>query len=1123
MFNRYNGSRAGSPLRHSVDPEDSYRLVDRGTASFSAAEPSISLRPATPPRQRTYVALENDEEENPFESDEPANPYSAPPSPTKSPYSASRIIHRSGAKQSDSLSRDPFEEPLFSASASRLYSRPVSMDGESDYSHPTTPTKPLLVSPSRAHFDSPVSRSSLAAHQSIVQPHALPYGPPPPTHKVGSPRALPYPAAVIAGANKSLHSPPPVFPAIGDLHHRTSDTFIDIQSRDQFSAYHTSPLLENDDSSIVSSRHFSALPRTGSGMLARKLLSSADLTITSTDLPSTATDGNHDNDSLYSLAASLPSEKRNSNASSGYSRLDKFDYESEDDSEFNDKDLNRQETRETGVSMTSPVIESVPEMAQPRRHRSMTRRQVKLTRGNLVLDCPIPTKLFSFLPRRDNEEFRNVRYTAATCDPDDYSSSGFTLRPVKYDRETELCICITMYNEDEVNFARTMHAVFKNISHLCSRSKSRVWGKDGWKKVVVVIVSDGRKKINPRVLDCLAAMGIYQDGIAKNFINGKEVKAHIYEYTTQISLDSDLKFKGAEKGIVPVQVIFCLKETNEKKLNSHRWLFNGFCPVLQPNVCILLDVGTRPGNTSLYHLWKAFDQDSNVAGASGEVRAMKGKHWRNLLNPIVAAQNFEYKMSNILDKPMESVFGYISVLPGALSAYRYYALQNDETGNGPLASYFKGEKLKGHDADVFTANMYLAEDRILCWELVAKRGEKWILKHVKSCVGDTDVPDAVAEFISQRRRWLNGALFAALYAQLHFRQIWKTDHSYMRKFMFHVEFIYQFINLFFTYFAMANFYLTFYFITGSLYDADVDPFPHNAGKYIFIVLKILCAVLIAAQFVISLGNRPQGARMMFTGSMALFAIITAYATGCGIYYIARAVAEKSDSESTFVDMIASVLSTYGLYWIMSILYLDPWHMFTSSVQYFLLMPSYICVLQVYALCNTHDVTWGTKGDNEINTDLGAAVVKAGMAKDIVEIEMPSQQLDIDSGYEEALANLRERKQLDVAPGPSEATKQEDYYRGIRTRVVLVWMVSNAVLVFIIIEAFDVENTGSNGYLAFVLWSVAVLAIFRGVGSFIYLCINVVTMLAEMRVRTMDYAQQSHGLTSKILRRKSDSS
>ena len=37
------------------------------------------------------------------------------------------------------------------------------------------------------------------------------------------------------------------------------------------------------------------------------------------------------------------------------------------------------------------------------------------------------------------------------------------------------------------------------------------------------------------------------------------------------------------QGSCPVQIIFCLKEQNKKKLNSHRWFFNAFGPLIQPN------------------------------------------------------------------------------------------------------------------------------------------------------------------------------------------------------------------------------------------------------------------------------------------------------------------------------------------------------------------------------------------------------------------------------------------------------------------------------------------------------------------------------------------------------------
>ena len=441
--------------------------------------------------------------------------------------------------------------------------------------------------------------------------------------------------------------------------------------------------------------------------------------------------------------------------------------------------------------------------------RWKTVKEVQLFNGNLVLDCPIPPKLLNQVPHAtppDRDEFTHMRYSAATCDPKDFYDDRFTLRQRLFakPRHTELFIVVTMYNEDDFLFARTMIGVFKNIEHMCSRTNSKTWGKEAWKKIVVCIVSDGRAKINPRTRAVIAGLGVYQDGIAKQQVNGKDVTAHIYEYTTQVGID--LKGKMVQlkpRGATPVQMIFCLKEKNQKKINSHRWFFQAFGRVLDPNICVLIDAGTKPGKDSIYHLWKAFDLEPMCGGACGEIKVMLSGG-RKLINPLVAAQNFEYKMSNILDKPLESAFGFISVLPGAFSAYRYVALQNDKTGHGPLEKYFAGEKLHGANAGIFTANMYLAEDRILCFELVSKRNCRWILQYVKSSTGETDVPDTMAEFILQRRRWLNGSFFAAVYAVAHFYQIGRSDHSFARKFMLFIEFSYQTFNMIFAWFAIVS-------------------------------------------------------------------------------------------------------------------------------------------------------------------------------------------------------------------------------------------------------------------------------------------------------------------------------
>lgn len=489
--------------------------------------------------------------------------------------------------------------------------------------------------------------------------------------------------------------------------------------------------------------------------------------------------------------------------------------------------------------------------------------------GHLVYDCPVPPKLLKDIPHSQppgRDEFTHMRYTAVTCDPEDFTNERFTLRPQLFQqrRRTELFIVVTMYNEDDVLFARTMAGVFKNIEYMCSlKGKHKgLWDENGWKKIVVCVVNDGRAKLHPRTRAVMTALGVYQHGVMVEEVNAKPVTAHLYEYTTKVGIDLRKGVVETKPGVgCPVQMIFCLKEKNQKKINSHRWALQAFGGALQPNICVLLDAGTRPGDRSIYELWKAFELDPHCGGACGEIKAMlgKGKGFEKLLNPLIAAQNFEYKMSNILDKPMESAFGFISVLPGAFSAYRFVALQNDARGNGPLEKYFDGEK-HHLDADIFTKNMYLAEDRILCFELVAKRKSRWVLTYVCSAQGETDVPEEMPELIKQRRRWLNGSFFAAVYALVHFYQIFRSSHTKMRKFMFMVEFLYQLISMIFAWFAVGNFFLVFQILTTALGGPTLLG---KTGEILSVGIEWVYLGSLVTCFVLSLGNTPDGSRRFY--------------------------------------------------------------------------------------------------------------------------------------------------------------------------------------------------------------------------------------------------------------------
>ena len=99
----------------------------------------------------------------------------------------------------------------------------------------------------------------------------------------------------------------------------------------------------------------------------------------------------------------------------------------------------------------------------------------------------------------------------------------------------------------------------------------------------------------------------------------------------------------------------------------------------------------------------------------------------------------------------------------------------------------------------------------------------------------------------------------------------------------------------------------------------------------------------------------------------------------------------------------------------------------------------------------------------------------------MEVDIPTKDEDIDHEYDRVLKILA-KPRTEQKQKRDAATKQEDYYKSFRTRVVLVWLISNLGLIIGIlhtssgIQGISVEGSAStaNIYLTISTFSLPVL-------------------------------------------------
>lgn len=177
-------------------------------------------------------------------------------------------------------------------------------------------------------------------------------------------------------------------------------------------------------------------------------------------------------------------------------------------------------------------------------------------------------------------------------------------------------------------------------------------------------------------------------------------------------------------------------------------------------------------------------------------------------------------------------------------------------------------------------------------------------------------------------------------------------------------------------------------------------------------------------------------------------------------------------------IIIALAATFGLYFVASFMYMDPWHMFTSFPAYLLIMSSYINILNVYAFSNWHDVSWGTKGADKADMLPSAQTKKEADGKGAVIEEIDKPQADIDSQFE---ATVKRALTPFVPPEEKEERTLEDSYKSFRTKLVTFWIFSNALL-SVCITSESVDKFGFTVSLPFPLAYYATKLSFSPVSS-----------------------------------------
>lgn len=349
---------------------------------------------------------------------------------------------------------------------------------------------------------------------------------------------------------------------------------------------------------------------------------------------------------------------------------------------------------------------------------------------------------------------------------------GRLIYPPHLPTASKIMACVTLYNEPPAALMDTLTALCASRFSISPEAAPSL-------SLVICIVTDGEAALHPQTRAQLSLLGFDLSPPLPppeaNPDTDNQLALQCITLSASEILPPSPLIPLTQNALSSVTLVLARKYHNRGKLDSHSWFFRHICRLITPRYVLQIDSGSVPDAHCLSRLHGYLEAHHNCAAVTARILTPPPTDRQLLLN----WQYGDFLWEKITDWPIGQLLGYMEVVPGQCSLIRYATFSTPSSGaSSPLQRYLRGL----HPQGLLEHNQFLAEDRVLGFEIVRDGTPPSTTEYRSDAILETDPCHTFAELVRQRRRWINSTLAVRAATLLALPELWRqTTLSSARK------------------------------------------------------------------------------------------------------------------------------------------------------------------------------------------------------------------------------------------------------------------------------------------------------------------------------------------------------